>query len=107
LFREAEELLEEWKHPDPYHAPTAPGGMFPQGLDNLAFLVSDALPTAGSKFERNIPPPILDREFRVLHKLKPQELIYCVCSSTVHEAVRCQDVYLSRRQGWSARSFCT
>jgi len=26
LFKEAEDLLEKWKHPDPYRAPTAPGG---------------------------------------------------------------------------------
>ncbi|PMD67169.1 uncharacterized protein K444DRAFT_7498 [Hyaloscypha bicolor E] len=39
LFQEVEDLLEKWKHPDPYHAPTAPGG---------------------SKFERNLPAPILD-----------------------------------------------
>lgn len=26
LFQEAEELLEKWKHPDPYIPPTAPGG---------------------------------------------------------------------------------
>lgn len=28
LLRETEKLLETWKHPDPYRAPTAPGGMF-------------------------------------------------------------------------------
>ncbi|OWP06329.1 hypothetical protein B2J93_4945 [Marssonina coronariae] len=39
LFQEAEAVLEKWKHPDPYHAPTAPGG---------------------SKYERNLPAPILD-----------------------------------------------
>ncbi|KAI4086774.1 MAG: hypothetical protein LQ344_007284 [Seirophora lacunosa] len=39
LFQEAEDLLEKWKHPDPYVPPTAPGG---------------------SKFERNIPAPILE-----------------------------------------------
>ncbi|KAH0544015.1 hypothetical protein FGG08_001783 [Glutinoglossum americanum] len=39
LFQEAEDLLGKWKHPDPYHAPTAPGG---------------------SKYERNMPVPILD-----------------------------------------------
>ncbi|KAF2176320.1 hypothetical protein K469DRAFT_700029 [Zopfia rhizophila CBS 207.26] len=39
LIREAEDLLENWKHPDPYRPPTAPGG---------------------SKFERNLPAPILD-----------------------------------------------
>ncbi|KIN00970.1 hypothetical protein OIDMADRAFT_19044 [Oidiodendron maius Zn] len=39
LFKETEELLEKWKHPDPYRPPTAPGG---------------------SKYERNLPPPILD-----------------------------------------------
>ena len=27
LLRETEKLLEEWKHPDPYRPPTAPGGM--------------------------------------------------------------------------------
>ncbi|THV48698.1 hypothetical protein BGAL_0232g00020 [Botrytis galanthina] len=41
LFRETEDLLEKWKHPDPYRPPTAPGG---------------------SKYERNLPSPILDRK---------------------------------------------
>ncbi|PUU81587.1 hypothetical protein B9Z19DRAFT_971370, partial [Tuber borchii] len=40
ILQEAEETLERWKHPDPYRAPTAPGG---------------------SKYERNIPPPMIDR----------------------------------------------
>ncbi|MCJ1260088.1 hypothetical protein MMC24_007928 [Lignoscripta atroalba] len=44
LFQEAEALLERWKHPDPYHPPTAPGGKLLQR----------------SKYERNIPAPILD-----------------------------------------------
>ncbi|KAF4624093.1 hypothetical protein G7Y89_g14081 [Cudoniella acicularis] len=44
LFKETEDLLEKWKHPDPYHAPTAPGG---------------------SKFERNLPAPILDPPPRI------------------------------------------
>ncbi|RKF53180.1 NADH dehydrogenase 1 beta subcomplex subunit 9 [Golovinomyces cichoracearum] len=39
LLRETEEILEKWKHPDPYFPPTAPGG---------------------SKYERNLPAPILD-----------------------------------------------
>ncbi|KAI9844498.1 MAG: hypothetical protein M1837_005581 [Sclerophora amabilis] len=39
LFQETEDLLEKWKHPDPYCAPTAPGG---------------------SKYERNLQAPILD-----------------------------------------------
>ncbi|KAL5084721.1 hypothetical protein Trisim1_011520 [Trichoderma cf. simile WF8] len=39
LLAETEKLLESWKHPDPYVPPTAPGG---------------------SKFERNLPSPILD-----------------------------------------------
>ncbi|KIW00940.1 uncharacterized protein PV09_07680 [Verruconis gallopava] len=38
IIAEAEELLEKWKHPDPYRHPTAPGG---------------------SKFERNLPSPLL------------------------------------------------
>lgn len=43
LCEQAEELLEKWKHPDPYRPPTAPGG---------------------SKFERNLVAPILDRTGR-------------------------------------------
>ncbi|KAF2252723.1 hypothetical protein BU26DRAFT_562442 [Trematosphaeria pertusa] len=39
LIKETETLLEKWKHPDPYRPPTAPGG---------------------SKYERNVPAPILD-----------------------------------------------
>ncbi|KAF2730270.1 hypothetical protein EJ04DRAFT_515396 [Polyplosphaeria fusca] len=39
LIKETEEILEKWKHPDPYRPPTAPGG---------------------SKYERNLPCPILD-----------------------------------------------
>ncbi|RAL06301.1 NADH dehydrogenase [ubiquinone] 1 beta subcomplex subunit 9 [Aspergillus ibericus CBS 121593] len=38
LLQETEKLLETWKHPDPYRAPTAPGG---------------------SKYERNLPAPQL------------------------------------------------
>ncbi|KAJ7126372.1 hypothetical protein C8R43DRAFT_1028726 [Mycena crocata] len=36
IFEEAEARLAGWKHPDPYVAPTAPGG---------------------TKWERNLPPP--------------------------------------------------
>lgn len=41
LLDQTEELLEKWKHPDPYRPPTAPGG---------------------SKYERNLPCPNLDRK---------------------------------------------
>ncbi|KAF8461126.1 hypothetical protein BDZ91DRAFT_737893 [Kalaharituber pfeilii] len=38
LLADTEAVLEKWKHPDHYLPPTAPGG---------------------SKYERNVPPPIL------------------------------------------------
>ncbi|EPE03689.1 lyr family protein [Ophiostoma piceae UAMH 11346] len=41
LLKETEKLLEKWKHPEPYAFPTAPGG---------------------SKYERNLQAPIIDRE---------------------------------------------
>lgn len=41
IVEETESLLEKWKHPDPYRAPTAPGG---------------------SKYERNLPVPSTERE---------------------------------------------
>ncbi|KAJ0154643.1 NADH dehydrogenase [ubiquinone] 1 beta subcomplex subunit 9 [Colletotrichum tanaceti] len=42
LLAQTENLLAKWKHPEPYVHPTAPGG---------------------SKYERNLRAPILDREF--------------------------------------------
>lgn len=45
IIEQTQALLEEWKHPDPYRPPTAPGG---------------------SKYERNLPAPILDRKL-LLH----------------------------------------
>ncbi|KAI9798552.1 MAG: hypothetical protein M1833_004689 [Piccolia ochrophora] len=39
LIQETEQILQKWKHPDPYLYPTAPGG---------------------SKYERNLQVPILD-----------------------------------------------
>jgi len=42
IIEETENLLEKWKHPDPYRAPTAPGG---------------------SKYERNLPVPSTERKF--------------------------------------------
>jgi len=40
IVEQTEQLLEKWKHPDPYRPPTAPGG---------------------SKYERNLPVPQTDR----------------------------------------------
>ena len=42
ILDQTEALLQKWKHPDPYRPPTAPGG---------------------SKYERNLQAPILDREW--------------------------------------------
>ena len=61
LFEEAEALLEKWKHPDPYIPPTAPGGT--NGYD-IKKLRNELIIVIGSKYERNIPPPILDRMYR-------------------------------------------
>jgi hypothetical protein len=41
IVEETQNLLEKWKHPDPYRAPTAPGG---------------------SKYERNLPVPSTERK---------------------------------------------
>jgi hypothetical protein len=51
LVEETERILQAWKHPEPYIPPTAPGG---------------------TKYERNLPPPILDRwssDRHILHVL--------------------------------------
>lgn len=42
IIEQTEELLNSYKHPDPYRPPTAPGG---------------------SKYQRNLPPPYTDREY--------------------------------------------
>jgi NADH dehydrogenase (ubiquinone) 1 beta subcomplex subunit 9 len=43
LFQEAEDLLEKWKHPDPYHAPTAPGGSLSRPLPDGIAVADPAL----------------------------------------------------------------
>jgi len=63
LFQETEDLLEKWKHPDPYHAPTAPGGKI---SSRQPFMMAPEILTprdTGSKYERNLPAPILTRKF--------------------------------------------
>jgi len=42
IIEETEEILQKWKHPDPYRPPTAPGG---------------------SKYERNLAPPNTNRMY--------------------------------------------
>lgn len=63
LIQQTEELLEKWKHPDPYRPPTAPGGRHL----SVCSLIIRILIELGSKYERNLPAPILDRKL----KLKP------------------------------------
>ncbi|PQE13288.1 hypothetical protein CJF31_00008288 [Rutstroemia sp. NJR-2017a BVV2] len=62
LYKETEDLLMKWKHPDPYRPPTAPGG---------------------SKYERNLPSPILDRKSNYATTLDIQ-LTYNLISPTTH-----------------------
>ncbi|KAL5470417.1 hypothetical protein PMIN07_001768 [Paraphaeosphaeria minitans] len=57
LIKETENLLEKWKHPDPYRPPTAPGGELSATLPERP---RTRLTHAGSKYERNLPAPILD-----------------------------------------------
>jgi hypothetical protein len=45
IIEETQNLLEKWKHPDPYRAPTAPGG---------------------SKYERNLPVPSTERKCQTI-----------------------------------------
>ncbi|KAJ4384595.1 hypothetical protein N0V86_000195 [Didymella sp. IMI 355093] len=64
LITETENLLEKWKHPDPYRPPTAPGGalLYRGYISATATAAETATLTcfAGSKYERNLPVPILD-----------------------------------------------
>lgn len=66
LLKETEKLLETWKHPDPYLPPMAPGGTLSADTINATsvYYQSDILMrhNTGSKFERNLPTPRVDRE---------------------------------------------
>ena len=53
IVEETENLLDKWKHPDPYRAPTAPGG---------------------SKYERNLPVPSTERESLLHLPLAPHDI---------------------------------
>lgn len=65
LITETENLLEKWKHPDPYRPPTAPGGALLY-LSRIHIRTGrgngNANICAGSKYERNLPVPIIERE---------------------------------------------
>jgi NADH dehydrogenase (ubiquinone) 1 beta subcomplex subunit 9 len=63
LIKETENLLEKWKHPDPYRPPTAPGGaLLTPGYFSGRPRMTILTPLIGSKYERNLPCPIIDRE---------------------------------------------
>lgn len=68
LLTETEKLLQEWKHPDPYTPPTAPGGMLKfyaprrRGLEESH---TDKTYT-GSKYERNVPVHSTARKYQSL-----------------------------------------
>jgi hypothetical protein len=83
LIQETQELLEQWKHPDPYRPPTAPGGEFDPRNVYRIYLMLMAL---GSKYERNLPAPILDRKYASW--TISQQIIDHFYSSAIHEALR-------------------
>ncbi|KAI9833843.1 MAG: hypothetical protein M1826_006366 [Phylliscum demangeonii] len=65
LIEEAEYLLDQWKHPDPYRPPGAPGGLLRSCLYGLVAhgIRADqmgACVLTGTKYERNIPAPQLE-----------------------------------------------
>ncbi|PHH68555.1 hypothetical protein CDD80_7435 [Ophiocordyceps camponoti-rufipedis] len=61
LLVETEKLLDSWKHPDPYIPPTAPGGELKlRGAYKAKLIPADIF--SGSKYERNLPSPALNRE---------------------------------------------
>ena len=65
IVEETENLLEKWKHPDPYRAPTAPGG---------------------SKYERNLPVPSTERKYFAIRVSWRHGHIACkdlTCTDTV------------------------
>ena len=62
LLKETEQLLQKWKHPDPYAHPTAPGGMTPAAEKTARCPANADTHITGSKYERNLPAHILDRK---------------------------------------------
>ena len=70
LIAQTEEILERWKHPDPYRPPTAPGG---------------------SKYERNLPVHTTERELTYHHSFPtPADSIkhhhQCICRKYTRRA---------------------
>ncbi|KAK8084559.1 lyr family protein [Apiospora hydei] len=68
LLTETEKLLQEWKHPDPYTPPTAPGGMlrfYAPKASGLEECYANRI-HAGSKYERNVPVHSTARKYQSL-----------------------------------------
>ena len=91
LIQETEDLLDKWKHPEPYRPPGAPGGNVntPRGMRTCA----NERP--GTKYERNLPPPILDRKSWSTNSTS-WRCAEVYCSTASYASVVCPMV-LSRR----------
>jgi hypothetical protein len=79
IIEETESLLEKWKHPDPYRAPTAPGG---------------------SKWERNLPVPSTERELSITRISRSHELDLLTCIPQRHHTCTCKLEQHSMGMSW-------
>lgn len=79
IIEETESLLEKWKHPDPYRAPTAPGG---------------------SKWERNLPVPSTERELSITRIPHSHELDLLTCIPQRHHTCTCKLEQHSMGMSW-------
>ena len=79
IIEETESLLEKWKHPDPYRAPTAPGG---------------------SKWERNLPVPSTERELSITRIPHSHELDLLTCIPQRHHTCTCKLEQHSLGMSW-------
>ncbi len=78
LIAETEDLLNQWKHPEPHRPISAPGGMLiyvDAGNEYMEYADNDT----GTKYERNLPAPILDRESIFSGTVKGLLIIYANC----------------------------
>lgn len=107
----------KWRHPDPYRPPTAPGGKISRSFTCIVY--SHILTRLiGSKYERNLPSPILDRKSNHHAIVLKVHLTYNIISPTTYgfvgilesfgNRIDTRNLYIarehSRRLRWPFRS---
>lgn len=107
LLTETEKLLQEWKHPDPYTPPTAPGGMLKilraeklLWLENAMLTIYTQVPSTSETYQCTLQLVSICPSMRSLNCSKYEEcqLILFLSPARLEVLINCNGLHKTRRQ---------